>query len=231
VPKSKGILSRPKKTIRKPASGLSKPEGSYRHGHLRQALLQSALKLIEQRQDVSFTIRELSSVAGVSHSATYRHFKSKRTILAAIAVEGFQKLQQSLDSSLVDADIHSHSSLRALGEAYVNFARSNPQFFRVMFHPETKNVDDNPLLHAVSGKTFETLVQSISENQKLGRFIEGPPLELAMFAWSLVHGMATLYMNNNFKGPLSIALTESQYCIQKLTELAETGLLRKNLQR
>jgi len=230
VSKNKGVLSRPKKRIREPASRLSKPEGSYRHGHLREALLQSALKLIEERQDVSFTIRELASSAGVSHSAAYRHFKSKRTILAAIAVEGFQKLQQSLDSSLVDADTQSHSSLRALGDAYVNFARSNPQFFRVMFHPETKNVEDNPLLLAVAGATFETLVQSISENQKLGRFIDGPPLELAMFAWSLVHGMATLYMNNNFKGPLSIAMTEPQHCIQKLNELAETGLLRKNSQ-
>jgi AcrR family transcriptional regulator len=229
--KNKKNMSGPKKRLREPVSHLSKPDGSYRHGHLRQALLQSSLQLIGERQDVSFTIRELANVAGVSHSAAYRHFKSKKEILVAIAIEGFQKLQQSMDASLVEAELRSYSTLRALGEAYVNFARTNPQFFRVMFHPEIKDVEDSPELKAVAPKTFETLVHCISKNQQLGRFIDGPPLELAMFAWSLVHGMSTLYMNNNFKGPLSTVLIDPQDYIQKLTQFTESGLLRPNLKK
>jgi hypothetical protein len=93
---------------------------------------------------------------------------------------------------------------------------------------EIKDVEDNPLLQSASGGTFGTLVQSISENQKLGRFIESPPLELALFAWSMVHGMSTLYLNNNFKGPLNIALTDPGHYIQRLAQLTEAGLMKKN---
>lgn len=90
-----------------------------------------------ERQDVLFTIRELAQMTGVSHSAAYRHFKSKREILVAIAIEGFQRLQKDFDATLGKSN--TKSSFVCLGEAYVNFARSNPQFFRVMFHPEIKS--------------------------------------------------------------------------------------------
>lgn len=226
MPKKTRSKARPKKKAL--SSSISKIEGSYRHGHLRDALIRAALQLINVRQDVSFTIRELAQMTGVSHSAAYRHFKSKREILIAIAINGFQMLQQSFDAALSGREESiEKSSLLVLGEAYVNFARTNPHYFRVMFHPEIKNVDDNLLLIEASKGTFGALVESISENQRRGRFIEAPPLELAMFAWSIVHGMSTLYLNNNFKGPLSFALADPRHYIQRLAQLTETGLLNE----
>ena len=95
------------KSSKKSAKSL-KPKGQYRHGDLKRVLVLEAIKLIESRRDVHFTLRELSQAAGVTHAAAYRHFRSKREILAQIALEGFTKMQEYFDDALpLSSDVSS----------------------------------------------------------------------------------------------------------------------------
>ncbi|HEY5892523.1 MAG TPA: helix-turn-helix domain-containing protein, partial [Chthoniobacterales bacterium] len=65
----------------------------YHHGNLKESLVQTAIRMIEERREAAFTIRELAAAVGVSHAAAYRHFHSKRELLAEIACEGFVGLR------------------------------------------------------------------------------------------------------------------------------------------
>ena len=71
----------------------SKP-GNYHHGDLRQAVIDSALQLIAERDIQSLTLREIAKRVGVSPMAPYRHFKNKAVLLAVLAQEGFQALHK-----------------------------------------------------------------------------------------------------------------------------------------
>src|SRR5262245_22032342 len=88
----------------------SESSSRYHHGKLKETLIRVAIELIEKRGDASFTIRELAKLAGVSHAAAYRHFRSKRELLAQIAEEGFHALQASFDEALAQ---HAGRSCRA----------------------------------------------------------------------------------------------------------------------
>jgi len=107
----------------------------YHHGNLKETMVRTAIQLIEERGDASFTIRELAKSIGVSHSAAYRHFRSKRELLAQIAEEGFHGLQAEFDEVLRKKARRScRVRIRGLGDAYVQYALRHPGHFRAMFH-------------------------------------------------------------------------------------------------
>ncbi|MEC9312344.1 MAG: TetR/AcrR family transcriptional regulator, partial [Pseudomonadota bacterium] len=49
----------------------------YHHGNLRQALVESALGLIEAKGPTGFTLSEAAKQAGVTPAAVYRHFEGR----------------------------------------------------------------------------------------------------------------------------------------------------------
>jgi AcrR family transcriptional regulator len=57
----------------------------------------------------------------VSHAASYRHFPSKESLLAAVAEERFTKLADALRNSVSSGPQGPLARLQAAGTAYVDF--------------------------------------------------------------------------------------------------------------
>jgi AcrR family transcriptional regulator len=64
----------------------------YHHGNLKEALLDAAVAMIAETGPRGFTLREAARRAGVSHNAPYRHFRDRNDLLAAVATDGFDRL-------------------------------------------------------------------------------------------------------------------------------------------
>ena len=144
---------------------------TYHHGNLRAAVLASAGKLIEKEGLAGLSVREAARRAGVSHNAPYRHFPDRDALLAAVAIEGFDLLGESLQDL----------SGRELGEAYVRFARQHPQRFRLMF----------------AGHAQGQAIQSHFARAFAG--VGGEARYAAAAAWALVHGLADLILDGHFE--------------------------------
>ena len=135
------------------------------------AVLSAAAKLVEKDGPASLSIREAARRAGVSHNAPYRHFADRDSLLAALAEQGFEELEKALEGL----------NGRSLGEAYVRFALSHPQRFRLMFAARP------------APATYERFVQAFSAT--------GADARLAgAAAWSLVHGLACLALDRQLPG-------------------------------
>ena len=81
-------------------------------------------------------MREVAREAGVSHQAPYHHFGDREAILAAIAAEGFAKLQQELERAAASTGDDAAKAVEAMGCAYVDFALRHPAYFQVMFRAD-----------------------------------------------------------------------------------------------
>ncbi len=162
----------------------------YHHGHLRDALLQGALRVIAEVGPAAFTLREVARRAGVSHNAPYRHFRDKDALLAALAAQGFRELTRAMREA-ADQESDALKKLKQSGMAYVKFALRRPEHFTVMFDGPECNGKDPEYLQA-SQKSFDTLVGYIRDGQEQGQVTAGSTLERALYAWSLVHGVAKL---------------------------------------
>lgn len=173
---------------------MAKPnrEAPYHHGDLRQALIDGALALINEKKDArTLSLREVARRAGVSNAAPYRHFADKDALLAALAEKGFRMLTAFLRKGVDSAD-DPLLGLQASGVGYVRFAIAHPSYYRVMFsafQPEDATCSE---LNEAGDESFSVLVEAIIAGQSAGKVKSGAPQQLAWVAWSMVHGLAML---------------------------------------
>lgn len=164
---------------------------SYHHGNLRRELLDAALRVFDERGSLDFTLRELARAAGVTHSAPYRHFESKGELVAALSDEVFDRLAAREREALAACSSDPRARVKALGEAYVRFAIAEPVAFRLALarplEPRTTEPEDR-------GRVAYTMLLDALEAARDARVLRDDlsARELALAAWSLVHGLASL---------------------------------------
>ncbi|MBI2527927.1 MAG: TetR/AcrR family transcriptional regulator [Candidatus Rokubacteria bacterium] len=180
---------------------------SYHHGDLRRALLDAARELVQTAGAEALTLRAAARLAGVSQAAPYRHFADKRTLLAAVAEEGFRALTEAMRQATAMQSGDPLSRFRALGLSYVGFAVDHPAHFRVMFGRETADKAAHPGLREAAEETFAVLVDALTECQRAGLARPGDPAELAISAWAAVHGLSALLLDGQL-GPGALERVE-----------------------
>lgn len=170
-------------------STATKPKRPYHHGDLRRALLDAALATIAEAGPSEISLRSLARQVGVSHAAPAHHFGDKAGLLTAIAAEGFRLLAAELWQVY-----QSTGSFLEVGVAYVRFAVEHKPYFEVMFQPDLYHADDPELLEARSAARA-TLYGPVQPNAE--RDADFDTLKAGVAAWSLAHGLATLWINGN----------------------------------
>jgi AcrR family transcriptional regulator len=167
--------------------GEAKP---YHHGNLRQALLRSAIRLVAEVGPTAFTLREVARRAGVSHNAPYRHFQDKDALLAAVATQGYLELTDAMVEA-AGQQSNALDRLKHAGLAYVSFALRRPEHFTVMFDAPSSR-QTHPEAADAAERAFSTLVNLVKNCLEKKQLESGNSLDVALLAWSMVHGVAKL---------------------------------------
>ena len=160
-----------------------KPARPYHHGDLRAALLRAAVEAIGRAGPGGMSLRDVARRAGVSHAAAAYHFGDKAGLLTAVAAQGYRMLTQELQDAR-----DSRCGFLEVGVAYVRFAVGHRAHFEVMYRPELYRPDDAEVREARAGAAV-LLYGTASPDA--GQLAAGAA------AWSLVHGLATLWLNGN----------------------------------
>jgi AcrR family transcriptional regulator len=174
------------------ATRIAKPKGAYHHGNLRKALVDAALELLRQGDASALSLRAVARRAQVSTAAPYRHFESREALLAAVAEEGFRMLASGMRTAMEANAGDPLIAFREAGVAYVLFALEHQAHYAVMFSPELADQSSHPDLATAAEESKALLLQAIRTCQQAGVVADGPPRELALAAWAVVHGLASL---------------------------------------
>ena len=195
----------------------SKP---YHHGDLHQQILCAASTLLEENNIGSLSLRAVAKKVGVSHTAPYRHFKDKESLLAGIAGLGFDELTSQMKLAVATHPGDPAAQLQEAGHRYVQLALKNPQCTQLMFGGILPCDDTYPELRASGDLAFEGLKIIIREGQVLGVFKQGDEELLALSAWSGIHGLTLLLIGGNLPEILSINVD-----IRPITTAITTNML------
>ncbi|MCG7310169.1 TetR/AcrR family transcriptional regulator [Brachybacterium sp. ACRRE] len=160
----------------------------YHHGDLPATLVRTAIAMLDADGDTHLSLRAVAREAGVSSAAPYRHFPDRRALLDAVSAVGFEDLMAALTAEHPQPEDASQLADGAV--AYVRFALGRPGLFRVMFlgeggrtEPARRRITDQIHAH------LDAAVQRV--------FGVDDPAPVTTGLWSLVHGMACLYLYGN----------------------------------
>lgn len=165
---------------------------SYHHGDLRQALVQAADDIVREEGIEGFTLRAAARRAGVSPGAPAHHFGGITGLLTNVAILGYDELGTLL--SVTDAATPT-ARMRAQAAAYVHFALDHPGRFRLMFRKDLVDRKD-PNYIRTSRAAIGQLARSAEAAAKDGTGVDTHASVLG--AWSLVHGIAHLALEDKF---------------------------------
>jgi len=165
----------------------------YHHGNLREALIQAALDLIAKKGPAGFTFADAARSAGVSSAAPYRHFRDRDALIADVARRGFELFAEHLDRAWNDGRPDPFTAFENVGRAYLAFARDEPAYYSAMFEAGL-SFDDDPALRQAADRSFAVL-RHASEVlcARLPPEKRPPALMMALHAWALSHGIASLF--------------------------------------
>lgn len=169
----------------------------YHHGNLKQALIDAALVLIEEKGPTGFTLSEAAKSAGVTPAAVYRHFEGREDLIAEIARQGYEIFADLLEYAYETGQPSDLASFEATGRAYLAFARRYPGHYVAMFESGI-SMQRTPELYQIAKRAMDVLQQAAA---KLSEHIpvekRPPPQMFAAHIWAMSHGVVELFARNS----------------------------------
>ncbi|WGD49838.1 TetR/AcrR family transcriptional regulator [Bradyrhizobium sp. CB1650] len=169
-----------------PSQLARKPQNTYHHGDLRDALIKAALREAEQGGAEAISIKALAKQLGVSQPAPYRHFADREALLAAVTAEAFRQFTAVLRAAI--AKPSKQSKLSRLAQATLDFGLRRNGIYRLMFASRTVScAAKGSELHEATRETFTLVIEAL-EAPAVGYLRERQALKI----WAALHGVVML---------------------------------------
>jgi AcrR family transcriptional regulator len=160
-------------------------------GTSREHIIDVSRAIIEDEGLEHLTIRRIAETINRTQPAVYQHFAGKDEILAAVIVEGFVALVESLKRAAKGEK----PSLTAIASAYVRFGLERTKLYEVMFVAPPViafAVDDTPMPAQIAFQIFATAVaESGLESTQVGTVTE--------VVWAALHGLVMLSITKRLR--------------------------------
>ena len=165
----------------------------YHHGNLRQALVDAALTLIEEKGPTGFTLSEAAKQAGVTPAAVYRHFDGREDLIAEAARQGYEIFADLMEHAYAKGQPSALASFEATGRAYLAFSRRFPGHYIAMFESGVSINKSADLAH-VANRALGVLDLAANELLKDVPPEKRPPARMvSAHIWAMSHGVVELF--------------------------------------
>ncbi|MBW2942173.1 TetR/AcrR family transcriptional regulator [Zhongshania aquimaris] len=175
------------------ASPTLNSKANYHHGDLRKELIKEAILIIREDGVNALSMRKLALNVGVSRNAYTYHFKDKKTLLSAIAEEGFKIFTKRLRLTTNDNNIKlTKKRVTEFVTNYIYFAIDHAEYYELMFGQELwASQSSTESLKKEAHQAFKNYAGQIAEYHRQGKIpITISPLQYAETSWATLHGMS-----------------------------------------
>lgn len=159
-------------------------------------ILSAAKAVLESRGIEGLTIRRVAQRAELSPMALYRHFADKDALLDALMQDGIAAWESIVRGLRARKPM---DWLAALGEAYLDFALTQPHRFDAAFFlpaPAARRFPDD--VAAGRSPALAMAIARIDQAKAEGRLRDKPTLEIALGAAALVQGFISMHRARRF---------------------------------
>jgi AcrR family transcriptional regulator len=153
--------------------------------------------LAETGNEQAVTLRAVARRIGISAPSIYRHFADRHAILLAIAADAFTELANQLGERTAAAEPDPVAMLRAGCRAYLDFAVTQPQLYKIMFGglwSTSEGIQAESFtmaeVTALGQDALRVLIGSLAACVEAGASTSTDPAADAVALWLGLHGLA-----------------------------------------
>jgi AcrR family transcriptional regulator len=160
---------------------------------LTELVVDATAALIEEHQTLKITARQIAERVGYTPGTLYTHFENLDDIFLHVNARSLAQLRNILLDAVAGED-SPQEAIRAMGLAYLDYARNQPHRFQLMFTPRLPNgAIPPPFLQ----NEIEGLFALLGAQLKRISEADDRTLEVGVRAlWSGVHGVASLALGD-----------------------------------
>jgi AcrR family transcriptional regulator len=187
-------------------SSPKKAPSSYHHGNLKESLIEAAKVILERDGADALSLRAIAAEVGVSHTASYSHFKNKKELIHEISELGYELLADEFVEGVSSLAEDLDDTVLSYGASYLKFALDNPQLYRLMMgQVETRGLKE-PLSSAALDMTKESITLKrpfLMIYKAFEEKLDDPEVARyqALGAWGMVHGISALLIEGHLSVP------------------------------
>jgi AcrR family transcriptional regulator len=159
---------------------------------IRKLILDASMKLFVEEGFSNVTIRRIAEIIEYSPTTVYLYFKDKDEIFYSLHEIGFQKMEE------MNRDLASINNpllrLHKMGENYLEFGLTNPEYYNLMFIQEEpmKKLTELGCDWVRGDSAIARLKATVTECMENDYIDKGDPHLVSLCVWSFVHGLVSL---------------------------------------
>jgi AcrR family transcriptional regulator len=188
---------------------------------LRDEIIAAARDLFVTEGYANVSIRKIADRVGCAPGTIYLYFEDKDSILSAICVETFAKLDKRMEAIRNDKG-DPLERLRRGGRTYIQFALDHPFHYLVTFGLTGTARFKNQEAHNAGEHSFECMRQCVRLCVEAGMLRKTDVEEVAQALWACVHGAVMLLISKS-----EFPFIEHSRLIESVLDIALEGIRKK----
>ncbi|MBZ2124644.1 TetR/AcrR family transcriptional regulator [Streptococcus gordonii] len=160
----------------------------------RARIIEVAEALFQKKSYQDVGVREIARAAGCSHTAIYQYFKTKDSILYAVAEEPLERLYVTC-LAVCQEQLSKKEKLLQLCQVYIDFGFQERNFYDLLILYHGQRVDQAACvqpIHQLRMKSFYLLQESVSDLLPADMKAE-EKLNISRAVFIFLHGLVTIY--------------------------------------
>jgi AcrR family transcriptional regulator len=162
----------------------------YHHGDLKRTLIEVADHELAEHGYEGLSLRSVAKRAGVSHTAPYRHFADKSSLLTSLVIHSYQKLETHLEEVEWRFPDDLQGQLKAFASTFISVVTRNPRKAQFMFSRPMADEDADMVLTSVKNQIVLKLHELCAAAQTRGEIKQAKTIATAY--WSALVGLGVL---------------------------------------
>lgn len=143
------------------------------------------------------SLRSIASEMGWTAASLYRYFANKAQLLDYVSAAVNNRFSDAIEAAYASSDDVWQRS-RAIGDAYINFAISEPAAYQLMFAYEAEDCEKTKQLKQAEHRSKQTLTRYVRDMVRDGA-LDGDPDLIAHAWWAAMHGLVVLRMSGKLE--------------------------------
>ena len=194
----------------------------------RDKILQAAREMFSELGYEAVTMRAIADAIEYTPTAIYHHFENKQALVTELCHEDFDSLARHFVKVASIAD--PVARIRAIGEAYLEFAVRYPQHYRFMFMTQLPPVEhteefvaehrDNPEKDAYAFLR-RACEEAIEQKRLRPELVDAD--EVAQILWAALHGLISLHVREHHRD--WVPLRDLKQTARRSMDVLFTGIL------